>query len=240
MSCSDLWARALSHVFQCHRLSECVCLCVCVCATLILASVSQTAKQSDWLELGRVTWDKENIRRVILADQTAALLQRASYELCYTGCHAWEGRSSLTLRFTRGSRCCGMLWKKKKTWEEERVGKAYWKGARHEGSIDNRWLMQDFPPLWEQWGHTSFGGVKTAIGAGEQAECGRFKHVARTRMVTSVPSLLFLPPRHTHSPFLLSSTSGSGFNPFKEGLGRTRESQLHADMHQREGKKERK
>lgn len=47
---------------------------VCMCPTLIPASVSQTAKRSDWLELGRVTWDKENIRRVILADQTAALL----------------------------------------------------------------------------------------------------------------------------------------------------------------------
>lgn len=28
MSCSDLWARALSHVFQCHWLTECVCVCV--------------------------------------------------------------------------------------------------------------------------------------------------------------------------------------------------------------------
>lgn len=96
---------------MCFRVSEWVC--VCACATLIPASVSQTAKQSDWLELGRVTWDKENIRRVILADQTAALLQGPSYELCYTGCHAWEDRSSggdgLTLRFTWGHTaitCC--------------------------------------------------------------------------------------------------------------------------------------
>lgn len=96
---------------MCFRVSELVS--VCMCATLIPASVSQTAKQSDWLELGRVTWDKENIRRVILADQTAALLWEPSYELCYTGCHAWEDRRSggdgLTVRFTWGHTaitCC--------------------------------------------------------------------------------------------------------------------------------------
>lgn len=57
---------------MCFRVSGLVS--VCMCTTLIPASVSQTTKQSDWLELGRVNWDKGSIRRVILADQTATLL----------------------------------------------------------------------------------------------------------------------------------------------------------------------
>ena len=220
----------------------CVSVCVCVCVCDIDPGFSQSDGKAEWLigarqsDLRQGEHTQSYSCRSNSSTVTAGLVWVMLYRL-----PCMRGQEQLDTQIHSG---VTLLWhavkKKKKTWEEERVGKAYWKGARHEGSIDNRWLMQDFPPLWEQWGHTSFGGVKTAIGAGEQAECGRFKHVARTRMVRSVPSLLFLPPRHTHSPFLLSSTSGSGFNPFKEGLGRTRESQLHADMHQREGKKERK
>lgn len=43
---------------------------------------------------------------------------------------------------------------------------------------------------------------------------------------SSLFALQFLLCHHINSPFLLS-TSSTGFNPFKKGLGRTRESVTH-------------
>lgn len=221
---------------MCFSVTDWVCVCVCVRHWSWLQSVRRQSRVIDW---SSAEWPET---RRTYAELFLQIKQQHYYSgphmsyVIQTAMHERAGAAwhSDSLRGHAAVTCC------KNTWKEERVGKAYRKGARHEGSIDNRWLIQDFPVLWEQWGHTSFGGVKTATGAGERAECGQFKHFARTRMVRSAPSLLFLPPRHTHSPFPLSSTSSSGFNPFKEGLGRTRESQLHTDTHQREGKKERK
>ena len=222
MSCSDLWA--LSHVFQSQW--------VCVCATLIQSSVSQTTKQSDWSELGRVTWDKENIRRVILANQTAALLPGPSHELCYTDCHAWEDRSSggdgLTLRFTLGHTAIT----------------CYRKGT---GRQSSRSLSKESASWREYWQRLIdarlFLHSKNSEVIQVLADCYwncvyYLLYIAvRPRMISyslhffvlQLPLSPSLPPQHIYSPFLLSSTRSSGFNPFKEGLVRTRESQLHTD-----------
>ena len=124
LSCSrQAWCLAV--ICEPRPWAMCFRVSMCVHATLILAWFSQTAKQSDWLELCRVTWDKENIRRVILADQTATLLQGPSYELWYTDCHAWEDRSSkgdgLTSRSTWGHTAITCCKKRKRKREKEKL-----------------------------------------------------------------------------------------------------------------------
>lgn len=66
MSCSDLRASSPE---------PCVSESVSVCVQHWSGPQSVRRPSGDWLVLSRVTWDTGNIRRVILADQTAATLQ---------------------------------------------------------------------------------------------------------------------------------------------------------------------